>query len=81
MRVRVLLFAELREAAGKTALELELPEGSTVAGLLAALRQSHPALAGPLSRAKVAVGRRIAPEDRRLLPGEEVALLPPVGGG
>ena len=81
MKVRVLLFAELRETVGRGELELELPEGSTVAGLLAALRGEHPALAGLLPRAKVAVDRELVGEEVELRPGSEVALIPPVGGG
>jgi molybdopterin converting factor small subunit len=39
MRVRVRLFAGLRERAGAAELELELPEGARVADALARVRE------------------------------------------
>ena len=78
--MRVLLFAGLAEALGRR--ELELPDGSappSVADLEAGLRAAHPALAG--RRFRVAVNRRYAPQDVRVQPGDEVALIPPVSGG
>lgn len=76
-----MLFAELREAAGRGELELDLPQGSTVGELLAAIREAHPALAGYLPRVQVALARRLADPAAELQPGAEVALIPPVGGG
>lgn len=81
MRVKVLLFAGLREAAGGPELELELPEGATVEGLVSALGRVRPALAKLLPLAKVAVNRRVADQGTEIRPGDEVALIPPVGGG
>src|SRR6266536_3503047 len=76
MVVHVRLFAALRERAGRDALELELPEGASVADALAAV--DH--LAGGLSLV-LAVNREYAPRDQRLHPGDELALIPPVSGG
>ncbi|HDN19705.1 MAG TPA: MoaD/ThiS family protein [Candidatus Acetothermia bacterium] len=81
MRVKVLLFAGLREAAGEAELELELPEGATVEGLLTALEKERPRLSRLLPLAKVAVNRRVARKGTEIHPGDEVALIPPVGGG
>jgi len=76
-----LLFAELREAAGRAELELELPEGATAEGLLAALEKERPRLSRLLPLAKVAVNRKIVDKGTEIRPGDEVALIPPVGGG
>ena len=76
MRVRVRLFAQLRERAGRAELELELPEGARVADALAALAD----VAGDLP-VVLAVNRRYADRDAPLAAGDELALVPPVSGG
>ena len=76
MRVRVRLFAILRERAGVSELELELPEGALVRDALAAL--DH--LAGGLPLV-MAVNRVYAGADALLQADDELALIPPVSGG
>jgi MoaE-MoaD fusion protein len=76
MRVRVRLFAMLRERAGTSELELELPEGARVRDALAAVEQLAQGL--PLV---MAVNREYADADAPLAPGDELALIPPVSGG
>jgi MoaE-MoaD fusion protein len=82
MRVSVLLFAILRERAGRGELELELPDGATVEQAIDALR-GEPGLAEPLGRMRVAmaVNREYAAPDTTLSSGDELALVPPVSGG
>jgi molybdopterin synthase catalytic subunit len=76
MRVRVRLFAMLRERAGTDALELDLPEGARVSDALE--RLDH--LAGGLPLV-MAVNREYADADAALAAGDELALIPPVSGG
>ncbi len=76
MRVRVRLFAQLRERAGRSELELELPEGARVADALDAVSELAAGL--PLV---MAVNREYADADRTLHPADELALVPPVSGG
>ena len=74
--VRVRLFAGLRERAGRSELELELPDGARVADALAAV--------GDLVKGVpvvMAVNREYAAEDAALAPDDELALVPPVSGG
>ncbi len=82
MTVRVLLFAVLRQRAGRESVELELEEGSTVADALAALGR-EPALAELLDRVPVrmAVNRDYADPQTVLSGDDELALVPPVSGG
>jgi molybdopterin synthase catalytic subunit/molybdopterin converting factor small subunit len=82
VRISVRLFAILRERAGRSALELELPEGSTVADAIDRLRE-EPGLAVPLERIRIAaaVNREYASPADRLTAGDELALVPPVSGG
>ena len=76
MRVRVKLFAALRERAGCGERELELGEGATVGDVWPRL-DLGPEPDGLL----YAVNRAYADRDRPLGEGDEVALIPPVSGG
>ena len=81
MRVRVRLFASLREAAGEGELELDLPAGATAEDAWRALALRHPALASRRASLTAAVNRRYAPFEAPLAPGDEVVFIPPVSGG
>jgi molybdopterin synthase catalytic subunit/molybdopterin converting factor small subunit len=82
MRVSVRLFAILRERAGATSIEIELPERATVDDALKALaRRSE--LSDVLARVPVrmAVNREYAEPSSELHCGDELALITPVSGG
>jgi MoaE-MoaD fusion protein len=76
MKVRVRLFAVLRERAGARELELDLPDGARVRDALAAVGDLAAGL--PLL---MAVNREYADEDVALNADDELALIPPVSGG
>jgi molybdopterin synthase catalytic subunit len=76
MRVRVRLFAGLRERAGTDELELELPDGAVVGDALERLEEIS---AG--TRVVMAVNREYADADALLHSDDELALIPPVSGG
>ena len=44
MKVRVQFYAQLRDVAGTSGLDVDLAEGSTIADLLERVYQTHPAL-------------------------------------
>ncbi|MBI4339468.1 MAG: molybdopterin converting factor subunit 1 [Chloroflexi bacterium] len=75
------LFAILREQAGTGATTLVLPEGATVADLIAALRGRYPALRFDAASTMVAVNLEYVSQDHPLRDDDEVALIPPVSGG
>ncbi len=81
MRVTVLTFGMLREHFGESSNPIDLPEGATVADLLAQCRACRPAPAAVWSSLAVAVNREYASATHPLSDGDEVALLPPVSGG
>ena len=81
MTVRILLFAGLRERLRSDWVELELPEGATVAELLAALGEQHPALRELLPPCRVAVEQEFVSPGHPVRAGDEVAVIPPVSGG
>ncbi len=81
MRVRVLLFAQYRDAAGTDQLTFELPAGSTAADAVAQLRAATPAGALIPEKPVVALNMTYASLADVLSEGDELALLPPVAGG
>ena len=80
-RVAVRLFGPAREAVGAAAVELELLPGATAAEAVSELARAHPAVAPLLPRARVAVNLAYVDAGTRLAAGDEIAILPPVGGG
>jgi len=81
--VKILFFGSLGERIGRE-LDVALPEaGCTVAELRARLAEALPAaadlLTGPSARA--CIDREIAPEEALVLPGQEIAFIPPLSGG
>ena len=81
MKVKVKLFANLRERAGTAEVTKEIQEGSTVADLWAALQQDYPKLAVPGIRLLYAVNQDYVRPDRVLNNSDEVVFVPPVSGG
>lgn len=81
MRVRVRLFASLREAVGQGEVELDLPDGATPEEAWRRLARAHPGLPRRRTSMATAVNRHYAPFDTPLAEGDEVAFIPPVSGG
>lgn len=81
MRVNVLAFARVRELLGGNVHVVELPLRSTARDLWSALSERTAEL-GPLAEStRIARNGRIVSYDEPLQDGDEVALLPPAGGG
>jgi len=76
VQVRVRLFAGLRERAGASELELELPDGAVVGDALNEVRALTEGV-----RVVMAVNREYVDPGAPLRAGDEVALIPPVSGG
>ncbi len=81
IRVRVRLFARLRELAGARVIDLEIPARSTVEDAWTALAASTPAFAGLRVYVTFAVDGAYADATTRLADGSEIACIPPVSGG
>jgi molybdopterin synthase sulfur carrier subunit len=80
--IDVLYFAALRERMGFGSECIELPDGvEDIGRLVAFLEESRPALRGVLGSVRFAVGDEFVTLDRKLAPGDVVALIPPVSGG
>ncbi|TBW55713.1 MoaD/ThiS family protein [Marinobacter halodurans] len=81
--ITVRLFAQLRELSGTEVFDHAVPpEGQSLETVLAALEQS-PLLAGLLAGARImtAVNQTMVRSSHHLVPGDELALFPPVTGG
>jgi MoaE-MoaD fusion protein len=74
VKVSVRLFAGLRERAGSERVEVDLPDGASVADLLAEMGLRP-------GQCVVALNREYAPAAATIGAGDEVALIPPVSGG
>jgi molybdopterin converting factor subunit 1 len=81
MRVTVLLFARLRELAGRSEWHCSLPTGATVADAWQALAEAHPDVTPLRGSVSAAVNTDFAPMSQELHERDEVAFLPPVSGG
>jgi molybdopterin converting factor subunit 1 len=80
MSVTVLLFASYADALGTPSVSVDLPDGATVADVLADIAGRPGAEALPAAPL-VAVNQRYAGPSTRVTSGDEVALIPPVAGG
>ncbi len=81
VQVRVRLAGGLAAVFGAPGLAVELPEGATVADLLADLAGRAPGAGAALAAALPVVAGAHAARDHVLSPRQEVALLLPVSGG
>ncbi len=77
----VKLFASVREAVGEEVVVVRLGEGANVADLLDDLAARYPEIGKRRASLAVAVNHEVARADRVLARGDEIALIPPVGGG
>ncbi|HET9392706.1 MAG TPA: MoaD/ThiS family protein [Candidatus Rubrimentiphilum sp.] len=80
MKVRVLGFARLRELLGASR-DVDLPPDATAATLWKALAEGCDGLPELAGSTRIARNGRIVNPSEPLADGDEIALLPPVGGG
>jgi molybdopterin converting factor subunit 1 len=81
MKVRIKLFAILRERAGLSEVSKEIADGSTVADLWRQLQSDYPKLDVPGIRLLYAVNQNYVGLDHKLSDNDEVVFVPPVSGG
>ena len=81
MRVRLLLFAALRDIAGAPEIVLDLANGTRVIDVWNELRARHAALAAYVTPPLSAINEDYADPASELHDGDELAFVPPVSGG
>ncbi len=81
MTVQVRLFAIAREKAGRSEIEVNLPDPATVADLRRALADRFPDLDSVTLGAMIAVDEEYAGDAAIIGPASRLAMIPPVSGG
>ena len=81
MKVHVQFFSRLRDLVGTSAINLEVPQGTTAADLLELLYAKTPALRDWDKSILVAAGVDFVDRNYALRPGDEISIMPPVQGG
>lgn len=81
MKIKVLFFASCRDAVGGKELVLDLPEGTTAAGLKDEVTSRYPRLAPLREKLLIAANAEYVDGTTVLKDGDEIALIPPVSGG
>jgi molybdopterin synthase sulfur carrier subunit len=80
MKIKVLAFGVTKEIFGKSAVNLELANDSSVYNLKYSLEKQYPKLK-QLASYMVAVNNEYALPEDVIYENDEVALIPPVSGG
>ena len=81
MRVKVRLFARLRELGGSGELVRHVPDNATVSSVWQSLVQEVPGFADYRPSLSCAVNAEYAKFTTAVADGDEVAFMPPVSGG
>ncbi len=81
MQIRVFPFASLREILAAPERCLNLPDGARVGDAWELLERQYPGLSSHRSSTRIAHNGRLCDVDGQLRDGDELAILPPVGGG
>jgi molybdopterin converting factor subunit 1 len=81
MKVKILLFARLRELAGSETVELELPPGTSLAEAWRRLQERLPSLRVFDPPPLMARNLEFASGEETVGAGDELAFFPPVSGG
>jgi molybdopterin converting factor subunit 1 len=81
MRVTVKLFARLRDLAGTSDRDTEVPPGATIGDVWNETVRAHAALAPYAASMSCARNFEYARLSTKVEDGDEIAFLPPVSGG
>jgi len=81
MRVRVLLFGQLKDIVGRHEESLDLEPGDRLAAVMAHYAGRYPKFKGLANSIACSINQEYAQSSAALKEGDEVGLLPPVSGG
>ena len=79
--ITVRLFAQYREAIGKSTITMSVPDSSSVNDVLELLFNEHPGISLGKASTVVAVNQSYVEHNHLLRAHDELALIPPVSGG
>jgi MoaE-MoaD fusion protein len=81
MKIKILLFAHLREIFDTPEIELEFDTETTGTAILNQLEKLKPEISVQKKYLKISVNGEYATLDQTITTGSEVAVFPPVSGG
>jgi MoaD family protein len=81
VKIRAHFYAQLRDAANASYLDVDLADGVNVSGLLEELYLKFPALRVHDQTILVGVGVEFVDRNYKIKTGDEIAIMPPVQGG
>ena len=81
MKISVQFYAQLRDLAGASELQVDLPDKATVSDLLAKIYEQMPALRSRDKSILIGAGVDFVDRNYKLSPGDEISIMPPVQGG
>lgn len=81
MKIKIKLFAILREMAGREETTLEVPDEISCEEVLLRLQTEIPVLGSVFKLCLVTINGRYVDKTMDVAEGDEVAILPPVSGG
>ena len=81
MKVHVELYSQLRDLAGTSELNVDVPAEATVADLLEKIYEKAPALRSRDNSILVGAGVEFVDRNYKLKAGDEISIMPPVQGG
>ena len=79
--MKVQFFSQLKEIVGASEITLHLPDGTSVADLLARLYRDFPELEKWDRNLLVGAGLEFVGRDYVIQPNDQIAIMPPVQGG
>ena len=80
-KIKVKLFAILREVVGKREITITVPSGVTVGYLNNEILKKYPQLKSFRNKYVTSVNCKVTPGNTIITSSDEIALLPPVSGG
>jgi molybdopterin converting factor small subunit len=81
VRVRILAFAGVREIVGAAQRTVEVPAGATAGRVWDDLAREFPRLSEIARSTRLARNGALVERDAALQDGDELAVMPPFGGG
>jgi MoaD family protein len=81
MKVRAEFYSRLKEIIGASALELSVPENSTVNDLFEQLKENYPQMRDFEKSVLFGIGVEFVNRNQPLNEGDTIAIMPPVQGG
>ena len=75
MKLKIKLFATLKDHAGQDTIQITISDPATVKSLLTAVAEAYPALQPSLSTTLVSVNKAFAFPETEIHDGDEIALL------